>query len=468
MSESESSSYSQSGLVEDSGALILEEYSDTVPIERKAQILKLVTAHPKWNIRTIQKLGGKEFKYSSYKKRWEDHVKKGGTTFEKYKYIDKYVYRKFEESRKDFKFVKERDLQLWGIQAAQSFRDPDFMFKAGPSWIYNFKQRHGITSRKVNKLVGRREVMSMDTILLTAKLFQQNFRQFTVGFQQSQIFNTDQVGFMYEIVGNRTLSFRGEKDTFGVAKSPTNLATHSYTVQYLISMDGKITGDVFVCLQERTGKLGPNIKNQLFPASNVSVTCSTSGKLTTSLYEYWLEQVVMKSIKEDFLLMIDSWPGQTNSAIYADRFGLNGLPNCTLKIIPKKCTSICQPLDTTFHRQLKYFARAIYSEASLRYSTDTNPVDEITTRNNIVRMHSLLHNQLSAPIFESMIKYSWYSAGLTDDRPVFLPVKDACFAFEKSDGPLCSSGCGNTRFMKCAYCRAIFCFVCFYYNYHFH
>lgn len=432
------------------------------------EILKLIAAHPNWNIKTIQKHGGKEFKYHHYKARWEDQIKRGGTKFEKYRFIDNYVFTKFEESRKCYKFVKERDLQFWGIQAAQTFRDPGFVFRGGHTWLFNFKSRHGISSRKVTNLIGRRDVLSLDSILQSARQFQEDFRRFSTGFKTEQIYNTDQVGFMYEILGNRTLSFTGEKDTLGVAKSPTNLATHSYTVQYVISMDGKFLGDAFVCLQERSGRLGPIVQEDLFPASNVSVTCSVSGKLTTSLYEYFLDKIVVPNVDNDFLLMIDSWPGQANALSYSERFGVNGMPKCTLRIIPKKCTSICQPLDTTFHRQLKYFARAIYSEASLRYSDDNNPADEVTTRNNIIRLQSLLHNQMKAPIFEPMIRYSWYSAGLTDEKPLFLSVKEACFTFDGKTDTTCEMQCGNLRFVKCAHCRRNLCFICFYYNYHFH
>lgn len=163
---------------------------------------------------------------------------------------------------------------------------------------------------------------------------------------------------------------------------------------------------------------------------------------------------------------MDSFSGQTNPSSYKKFFGNQNQPNCTLKIIPKNCTDVCQPLDT-FHRQLKYFAAKIYEEFNLRYTNNINPTDEITVRNNIIRTQSLLHNQLSAKIFQDMVKYSWYSSGLSNERPQFQSVKQACFEFGNNESIFCYKNCKKVRFLKCANCRKNICFECFYFEFHF-
>ncbi|CAL8148721.1 unnamed protein product [Orchesella dallaii] len=215
------------------------------------------------------------------------------------------------------------------------------------------------------RLVSKNDVRSMDEILKNAAAFQ--------------------AGFTYEITSSRTLTFKGEEITMGISKSPTGLATHSYSVQYMINMSGEIVGDVFMCLQEKGGRIGPIVQQNLPSVPNVTLICRKSGKLTRSLFAYFLDKVVLASVKEDFVLVLDSWNGQTNATDYQNRFGVNDSPNCQLKIIPKRCTSICQPVDTTFHRQLNYFARRLYEEFFLFYSADIHPADELTTRNNIDR-----------------------------------------------------------------------------------
>jgi hypothetical protein len=71
-----------------------------------------------------------------------------------------------------------------------------------------------------------------------------------------------------------------EKKTFGVVKSK-NATTHSYTVQPTISLDGRLIGPMYLCLQEPGGKMGEIVKKRLFQPSNVVITCSKSRKLTS-------------------------------------------------------------------------------------------------------------------------------------------------------------------------------------------
>src|SRR5579863_7664995 len=74
-----------------------------------------------------------------------------------------------------------------------------------------------------------------------------------------------------------------------------NLSTHSYTVQYVISMEGRIMGKAFVCLQEKGGKLGPRVTAEVdeYLPPNIALTCSSSGKMSTSLNEYFIEHQIV-------------------------------------------------------------------------------------------------------------------------------------------------------------------------------
>jgi hypothetical protein len=65
-----------------------------------------------------------------------------------------------------------------------------------------------------------------------------------------------------------------------------NAVTHSYTIMPIISMAGKLIDPVFICLQEPTEKLGPRVKQSIYQASNIHVTCSKSGKLSKTHIQY--------------------------------------------------------------------------------------------------------------------------------------------------------------------------------------
>ncbi|CAF2112656.1 unnamed protein product [Rotaria magnacalcarata] len=179
-----------------------------------------------------------------------------------------------------------------------------------------------------------------------------------------------------------------------------------------------------------------------------------SGKLTKSHIQYLAEKVLRPSVSDDCLLLLDSWSGQTNPEIYSKIF--NGNIKCEQLQIPPKTTGVIQPLDRYFFRQWKYFKQKNCDRLAI---ADINI--DIAARNNVLKMHSLIHNQLTARKFISMIKYSWYSSGyLLDDPGPFQNAQDVCFSF---DNDLCSfSECDDFAFIRCSHCSRILCFAHFF------
>ena len=103
-------------------------------------------------------------------------------------------------------------------------------------------------------------------------------------------------------------------------------------------------------------------------------------------------------------------------------------------------------------RQWKYFKQKIYDRGAI------DEIDvEIRSRNCIVNMHSLIHNQLSARRFSNPIKYSRYSSVYTTNGPGhFENVQQVCFSFGEY---LCSEiTCSKSSFICCSHCDTILCF----------
>jgi len=276
-------------------------------------------------------------------------------------------------------------------------------------------------------------------------------------YNDDSVLNTDQLGFELEIPPTRTLSYRGEKTTLATVRS-INATTHSYTIQPIISMSGKVVGPVFLCLEESNGRMSANIRANLPQVQNVIVTCSASGKLTTSLVEYWRDNCLIPSLhSRKTLLLSDSWSGQSDGkGIYEPVKG------CKRLEIPWKTTSKIQPLDVFFNRQWKVIARKVYERILL------DEIDiHLAQRNNIIRLQSLIHNQVSAPIFIPMIRYAWFKGGYTniDPRP-FQTVTEVCFKFKQDYCDIAS--CEQYAFIRCSYCNQILCFEDFFVNYHTH
>lgn len=253
-------------------------------------------------------------------------------------------------------------------------------------------------------------------------------------YEEDEVINTHRSGLHLEFHSTRTLSHQGEKITIGFVRS-VNATTHSYTAQPTIALDGHVLSPLYLCLKEPTGRMSDNIRSHLFKTSNVVITCSISGKLTTSLVEYWRDHVLLPSLgkHQKFLLISDCWGGQTYGKGLYDH-----IRGRTRREIPKKTTDRIQPLDVFYNRQMKLIPRR---------SSDRVLLDEIdinmSERNNVIRLMSLTHNQLFAKVFHSMIRYAWYASGYTDHHPgSFKTVVGVCFSFDATTcaPPSCDTG----------------------------
>ena len=46
--------------------------------------------------------------------------------------------------------------------------------------------------------------------------------------------------------------------------------------------------------------------------------------------------------------------------------------------------------------------------------------NELSRREDAIKIHSLIDNQLSAPVFNAMVKYFWYATKLISHRSIFV------------------------------------------------
>lgn len=413
--------------------------------------------HPRWSLPTLKKHGFAAG-VSSWKtiRDWEVQFDNGGSSDFKFKKIDEDTLKQFQAARTTHKTVTITDLRRMALTSAMTWDLPDF--KASSSWLDNFKRKHSISKRKITKFISTREMISVEEINERARIFQNQLSALVQNYPARLVINTDQTGCQIQMTTDRTYSTKGEKKTFACYEN-IHKTTHSYTAQYSVTLEGKLLPLVFLCLQEPTGQFGPIVKRHVDDlverCGNVYVTCSKSGKLSTMLYKAYLNHILKPYVThEKFLLVIDSWSGQTNTEIYDNIFD-NGEneTTCTVKVIPGKCTSMCQPLDVYFFRQVKNLIKRIQLA-----EMDCN------TREDCIKIHSIIHHQLSAPVFEPMIKYAWYASGVEGGKPSFKNLNQVCFPSEIYRRR-CQK-CDNLSFIQCAVCVSILCFKCFYKDFH--
>jgi len=223
-------------------------------------------------------------------------------------------------------------------------------FKANSKFIQSMKDEFKITSRKITKFVTRKSSADEDAIQKSASTFAKKISEIKSTCQDRNVWNTDQSGFNYELISNRTLSDRGEKDTLALVQSVNSLS-QSYTIQPLLSNDGFPAPKLFIVVQEKSGKFGPRVQDQISKGqpSNIIVTCTTSGKMMKSTLAYLSEKCPDPLVSEKTLLIQDSWSGQKDLEIHKQK--VKNIGRLRVETMPPRATKYCQPLDVYFFRQ---------------------------------------------------------------------------------------------------------------------
>ena len=109
------------------------------------------------------------------------------------------------------------------------------------------------------------------------------------------------------------------------------------------------------------------------------------------------------------MFLIDSWTEDCPEVVrQATPAGKNVIP----MIIPKGTTGKVQPLDVYGFRIWKNYVRN-FSDSIILLDYDLN----LHIRNNIIKLQSLVHNQLSSPRYRSLFKYSWFKSGYVAEKP---------------------------------------------------
>ena len=133
---------------------------------------------------------------------------------------------------------------------------------------------------------------------------------------------------------------------------------------------------------------------------NVYLTASKSRKLTTGLVGTYTSVVLRPYIEsKPFLLILDSWSGQSQSHLFDKFKNESGDSTCTIKYIPPGCTAYCQPLDTYLHRQIKDLLKKFYNSTYLLQEGR-----QINTRNDAVKLYSLIKSSFSK-IISSILQF---------------------------------------------------------------
>lgn len=156
------------------------------------------------------------------------------------------------------------------------------------------------------------------------------------------------------------------------------------------------------------------------------------------------------------LLLADSWSGQSSSRmkqVFREWF----LKPLT---VPPATTGEIQPLDVGFFLQLKRFIRRLTEEALI-----ADRVGEITSREGIINMMSLIYNQLQSSAYYDLWRYAWRHTdpSFSEDELANNPpanVNSIQFGFNADEA--CSvENCTEHVVMRCSHCGRTLCLTHF-------
>lgn len=176
-------------------------------------------------------------------------------------------------------------------------------------------------------------------------------------------------------------------------------------------------------------------------------------------FKTWLKEVYYPNVGSPTVLLVDSWSGHCPSVMQET---LPQNKKIDFEIIPKGTTGKIQPLDVFGFRIWKNYVRH-FSDSVILMNEDLN----LHLRNNIIKLQSLVHNQLSSPRYINLFKYSWYKCGYVDEKPDEFenPVD---FAFGSKSSVRCEiNGCSNVGIIKCSWCKKSLCLKHFFDDYHY-
>ena len=93
----------------------------------------------------------------------------------------------------------------------------------------------------------------------------------------------------------------------------------------------------------------------------------------------------------------------------------SGGKDVNLKIIPHKTRKYAQPLDVYFFRQYKIYAKGITDFIKLRSS---NMQSKLHDRFFIMKLHSVIYNQLSEEAYKPILRYARQNLWTTSQVPL--------------------------------------------------
>lgn len=336
-------------------------------------------------------------------------------------------------------------------------------FIASSSWCYKWKKRHRIVSRKATRVVSAKNIREAAQVKESGEQFVNRIKNLIEAYGESNVYNTDQTGFKIENNSGRTLEQKGLKQ-IEIAYQQSKSATHSYTVQPVISAKGKLFPKFLVVLPEQAGQFVVRVGQRMFKHQMIVARANRSGIVTKEIIRDFYDLIFYPNCGEQCLLLYDSLPAYKDQTYY-DEVRPDHI-DCHVETIPAGTTGQVQALDVGFFRSYKSF------HLNLTHFTLLKCRDILVyNRDNILRLILATHIQFCAPRFEVFIRHCFVQSGYLKrlKKDHFEDPREYCF-HQNVRRHMCNyDACEEKAMLRCAWCEKYICMrhLCFDTNVHF-
>ena len=219
-------------------------------------------------------------------------------------------------------------------ELAERLGVPEGQFKVSSGWLERFKERHGISFKRVCG-----EEKSVDVSSDQMEEWQRSLSVILKEYKPEDIYNADETGLFYRLLPDRTLEFKNV-DCHGGKQSKERI-----TALVCANMSGTDKLPMFVLGKSAQPRCFKNVRS--LPTQ---YDANAKAWMTGAIFTKWVTKFDRKCQRQrrKVALIIDNCPAHPK---------IQGLKAVTLIFLPPNTTSRTQPMDQGVIRSLKHHYR---------------------------------------------------------------------------------------------------------------
>ncbi|KAF7994910.1 hypothetical protein HCN44_004382 [Aphidius gifuensis] len=134
-----------SGFFDPSISGLIKRHEKGVTFEEKLRVVNLSRANPTWSVKMLREQSGcKQLTQIELLRRWEKQVTSGGSSADKIKKINQWVFQRCIEYQKKNYTVTNKTITSWAFDAKRELMMQNTTFTPSAGWLERFKNKYNI------------------------------------------------------------------------------------------------------------------------------------------------------------------------------------------------------------------------------------------------------------------------------------------------------------------------------------